>query len=414
MTPRHYWFWFGCGALLRLLYPVDIAWGRDQEWTLSHAVTDWNLTNWPWLGMESSTGLANPGLSLWIFKPLVLLGLTTPITLSQGVVWVNLLTLAGLGAWAIWRYSEEPVERDTWLFAGAMVAVNPLYVFLSRTVWAQAMAPPIALLLWIGFLHRRKPWGSILWGLASAALGQVHMVGFALALAVWLCAARNRSLGAWKFFWAGAALSAWPLWFWLRAVPAGQSVPAYSLLQRLPGRVWAWWLASESGWGVRYLDTNFWGVPFKEFLAWPLLGSYPTYGMLLCLAGLTALLAWPFLVWLKNFLSAPSQPARWMPLCFSELSDTAILLRSAVFYFGILATLTPTVVFAHYFITLFPAGSLWISRMWLLNHPQTGRRALWLMLALQFALSLVTAFFVHHHFYDAASGVTRFPLVTPP
>ncbi len=359
--------------------------------------------------MQSSAGIPNPGLSLWVFKPLVMLGLDTQTSLSQGVAWVNLVALVALGVWATWRFPADSLDRETWLFAGALVAVNPLYIFLSRTVWAQSMAPPVALALWIGFMHRRQAWGAFLWGLASASLGQIHMIGFPLALATWLSAARNRSLRAWKFLLAGAAAGAWPLLFWLNSLPATREIQKYSLMQHLPGKVWGWWLAAESGLGVRYLDTNFWGVPFKDFLEWPLLGSFPTYGMLLALVGLTVLLAWPFLFWLQGLFR---KPVRWVPAYFTEPTDTALLLQSAVFIFGILATLMPTIVFAHYFIVLFPAGSLWISRMWLFDREATGRRALHTMLALQFAVSLTVVFFVHQHFYDPATGF-HFPAVAP-
>jgi hypothetical protein len=412
MTLRHYWIWLVAGAVLRLVYPLDIHYASDQSWTLSHALQTWSV--WPWLGMPSSAGIPNPGLSLWIFKPFILMGVTTPLALSRCVVWVNLVSLAGLGAWAAHRFPPESSERRVWLFAGALVAVNPLDVFLSRVIWAQSMAPPIALLFWIGFMDRRRWWGAFLWGAAGAMLGQIHMIGFPLALAVWLGALLARSAGAQRFFLIGSAATAWPLWFWLRALPtAADSVQHYSLVQHFPGKVWLWWLAAEGGLGVRYLSTNYWRGSFEEFLAEPRLGLWPSYGMLVALTGLAVLTAAPFAMWLKGLLR---RPPLLLPASLAEPSDTGLLLRSSVFVFGLLATLMPTPVFAHYFIVLFPAGSLWIAQMW--TAPKSfpnGHRALWAMLILQFAVSATTAFFVHQHFSDPNGGFANFnPIGTIP
>ena len=49
------------------------------------------------------------------------------------------------------------------------------------------MTPMFGLLVWLGWWRCDKRWGAILWGLAGACIGQIHMSGFyfAAGLALW-------------------------------------------------------------------------------------------------------------------------------------------------------------------------------------------------------------------------------------
>lgn len=59
----------GCG--LRVLWPSDMEWKGDEKWMHGEAVAiSRGETPYPLLGMPSSMGLKNPGLSVWVFAGL--------------------------------------------------------------------------------------------------------------------------------------------------------------------------------------------------------------------------------------------------------------------------------------------------------------------------------------------------------
>lgn len=391
---QHYFSVLLLGVVLRLLYPTDTVWLDDQWWTLSHAVQGRVTHSWPWLGMMSSGGVPNPGFSLWIFIPFVLAGLTTPLQLSEAVVGMNVLALVLLGLWAILQLDED---REQWLWAGAFVAANPVYVYLSRVVWPPAIAPPLVVGLWISYWNREKRWGSFLWGMLGLVIAQIHMVGFFIVTALFIGAFldRRKHTPRWTYYFAGVCSTAWTLIPWIREVLASASSrPKWGWWAHFPGKVWTWWLATDGGLGVKYLDTNFWHTSLQPFIAQPRIMGIPTFGVLIALIGLIALLVVPVAIVGIRMWQNHAQEG-WMPSFLRGDSKTAQLLRTMVLIFGTLLSLLPAPVFVHYYMVLIPIGGLWIARMWFHASERYARGALWLMLILLLFVSFTAAPFVH-------------------
>ncbi|HEV7223068.1 MAG TPA: hypothetical protein VGN42_10240, partial [Pirellulales bacterium] len=52
------------GAALRLAAPDDVEYKADEIWTFERTQAD-PQRPFPWLGMPSSAGMDNPGMSVW-------------------------------------------------------------------------------------------------------------------------------------------------------------------------------------------------------------------------------------------------------------------------------------------------------------------------------------------------------------
>src|SRR5437868_8153218 len=55
------------GAFLRFAWLADMEYKGDERWTFERTQHVPGVDPWPALGMPSSVGLLNPGLSLWVF-----------------------------------------------------------------------------------------------------------------------------------------------------------------------------------------------------------------------------------------------------------------------------------------------------------------------------------------------------------
>ena len=398
------------GIVLRLLFPRDTVWQPDQMWAMSHALATGSTMPWSWLGMMSSSGIPNPGMSLWVFVFLVrCFHLTTPLLLSQGVAVMSIIALTLIGVWATTQMCGS--EREEWLWAGALAAVNPVAVFLERVIWAQSLLPLFLVGFWFGFWNRRRWCGALLWGLLGACLVQIHLAGFFLLGGIVLTAliSRGRREVHWLGFAVGLLLAGWPVIPWiLNLASSHYERHQYAFGAHFPGKVWIWWLASDMGLGMKYLAAS-WDTPFVAFLKEPYLGGHATYGILLVHVALAGLLVPPFVWWLQRGI----RKDQWKAAFLSGDSPNAVILRGCLFGFGGLLTLLPAPVFVHYFLTAFPIGFLCIARLWLCNgsNMQWARRGLCVIVILQLTLSLAAAFYIHKE-RPAAPGTFGLPLPT--
>ena len=119
------------GALFRLGWPQDIEYKADEalmfEWSRSVGST----TPWPWLGMQSGVGLHNPGMSVWVFALLGrLAGNGDPPALARGVEVLGVLAIVLVICLALRQVPGR--EREPWLWAAALAAVNPISVLYDR------------------------------------------------------------------------------------------------------------------------------------------------------------------------------------------------------------------------------------------------------------------------------------------
>src|SRR5262249_48386049 len=130
------------GAALRLAWADDVEYKADEAWTFVQARAAVATGDWPRFGMPTSVGasLPNPGLSVWLFVGLAHLpGTDTPQGLTRAVQLLNVLALLALAALA-WRV-VAPGEREAWLWALALAAVNPLAVLMQRKLWPTSALP---------------------------------------------------------------------------------------------------------------------------------------------------------------------------------------------------------------------------------------------------------------------------------
>ena len=384
------------GVALRLVYPSDVHYLPDQIYNYTHGMSMGSSEPWSWLGMNSSAGFRNPGMSTWVFVLLVkLFGVTRPVQLARAVATLNIAALVLVGVWA--AVQMRGPERREWLAAGALAAVNPAGIWLQRTIWAPSTLPFFVVLFWIGLWNRRRWWGALLWGAIGACLGQVQLAGFFAASGVflWVLLFRRRSANWWAFG-IGTALTAWPVLFWLTYVVHGEYTrTTWTFWQHFPGKVWLWWLLTDSGLSAKYLASNLWMTDFFDFLKEPRIAGAPTYGMLLIHALLAFLMARAILL---SVLGVIRRRASSLLGFLGGDTETAFILRAALIGFGGLISLMPAPVFVHYFLTVFPIGFVWVARL-LSRSPfssfGTPRLPLVAAVVLQLLISLTAAAYVH-------------------
>src|ERR1700677_2444576 len=122
------------GIALRFVYPADIEWKGEERWTFDHSQLMRDGGTWPWVGMPTSLGTQNPGMSLWVFAGLAaLFKVDRPPELARAVAILNVIALL---AFVIFAFAAFPKERrEPWLWAAAMWAVNPMAVIFERKIW---------------------------------------------------------------------------------------------------------------------------------------------------------------------------------------------------------------------------------------------------------------------------------------
>jgi hypothetical protein len=346
-------------------YKADEVWTFEQ--TQPAALGQGNL----WLGMKSSVNVPNPGMSLWVFIALrTLAGAEDPPALTRAVQLANCLAL-GLLVVFIWR--QVPArQREAWLWAAALAAVNPLTVLFHRKLWPPCVLPLLSLAALWGWWRRGRPWPAFVWGLVGACLGQIHMAGFffSAGFGLWaLCF--DRKGVAWKWWLFGSCLGAVPLIPWAAEVlahPSAGTASPIGWVHALEGKFWGRWFTESFGLGIDYTL----GAHFREFLGWPLVGDTPTYLVALChavIVGVAAFLLCRQAVWLWRGRRSLAGNL------IGRESPTAFTQGAALWGFGLLMTLSCLPIHRHYMIVLFPLECLWVARLALQQPAGSGPRA---------------------------------------
>jgi hypothetical protein len=401
-TPR----WLGAltlasiavGAALRFAWPADIEFKGDERWMLERALAVGHLESWSWSGMESSATLSNPGASVWAFAALSrAFGLQTPPALSMGVAACGVLALL-LAAWVAWRV-VEPEAREAWLWGVALAAVNPIAVVLQRKIWAQSLLPLAAVALWWCWLRRDRRGGALGWGALGMLMGQVHLSGLflAVALAGWTRWRAGDPRANWRWWWAGTLVAALPLVPWvLEAVPtllvtaaektaaAGPQggLRAHHWWNVLVPRFWALWISEPTG-----LLGHPLGDHFVDYLRWPLARGRPTW-----LMAVAYLAAWGVLargLWTGRRRLA--EPAR------RGCEGTTALFGAALVPLGVLLTLTTLMLHRHHLLAAFPLPLVWFAGLALAGGGRRARRWLAVLVAANLVLSAGFLHYIHIH-----------------
>jgi hypothetical protein len=162
------------GAALRFVYPTDFEWKGDERWTFDHSQLMRDGGAWPWVGMPTSLGTPNPGMSLWVFAGLAaLFKVGTPPELARAVASLNVIALL---AFVFFAFAALPKEhREPWLWAAAMWAVNPMAVVFERKIWPPCVLP-LGTVAFIAAWHFRQHIAvAFAWGLLGALMSQIHI-----------------------------------------------------------------------------------------------------------------------------------------------------------------------------------------------------------------------------------------------
>jgi hypothetical protein len=344
------------GAAFRLVWPETIEYKQDEAW-LYRLVADHCIRGeWAAVGMPSSQNVRVPGLSVWVFYPFGhLFGVDEPTCLTRGVQWSSIAALVGLVLFAC--RCVPAAEREPWLWAAALIAVNPLSVIYQRKLWPPCMLPVFCLLFIVGWWHRDRRWGAALWGVVGPCLGQIHAAGFLFAFAVMLTTAAARRGVRWGSWVVGSVLGTLPMIGWFLYLlhdrdPMGGN--AFEVHRWVEGKFWFHWMTEPLGWGLQ----GEFGADFSDFLRWPLIGGQPTY-VAAALQGLMALLGIGLLIhaisdWRRrrSCIAVPAAP-----------TATGLLLRASFFCFGLLMTLAAVRFYRHYLIVTFPLMAVWFARV---------------------------------------------------
>ena len=203
------------GSALRLAAPHEFEFKADEA-RMVDLVRDARATgDLPWLGMATSQGVRNPGMSVWPFVALSYVFGPDSFGLTQSVRVLNVLALMAAIGFAWWRL--RGTDQQLWLAGVLLAAVNPMEVVLQRKLWAQSILPVFALLmLWL-WIDRKRSWRHAAGlGAVAAVVAQIHpsgmfVVAALLAGALW---DRDRREVSWAAAALGFAALAWPLYFW--------------------------------------------------------------------------------------------------------------------------------------------------------------------------------------------------------
>jgi hypothetical protein len=384
------------GACLRLCWPYDIEYKADEAWTFQHS-RDAEL---PWLGMPSSVDIPNPGMSLWVFMLLQrVTGAEDPPSLARAVQGLNVAALVLLVCFA-WRHVPRG-EREPWMWAAALVAVNPLAVLFQRKIWPPCVLPLLTLAMLYGWWYRQRRVPAFLWGLVGVCLGQIHMAGFFFAggFVLWALLFDRpwRERVAWRSWLLGSVLGALPMLPWIVHLlihPSERPVNPHRWVHACEMKFWIRWFSESFGLGIDYT----FGPYFREFQSYPLWDGRPTY--------LVGVLHW-FLAAVAVLLLARAsvllwrQRDRWRELWIGRSSASAFTQNAALWGFGLLLTLSSFSIHRHYMIVLFPLEFLWVARLALASGAEPtrslrlGRTLLFSLCCAQFLLSANMLAYIH-------------------
>jgi len=370
------------GAKMRLVWPGDLEYKSDESYMVERVQKAGRSEPWPALGMVSGASLArlrNPGMSVWVYLlPARLLHAEDPLAMARITEWSSIAALLIWTGFAL--FCVNPVDREAWLWAVALIAVNPLQVELDRKIWAQCMFPLLDCALLIGWWYRREGWGAFLWGLTGAWAGQVHLSGFFFAAGLFLWTALfERRLTApeaatypglrpatskWPAWFAGSALGAVTLYPWIRyllSLHLAGATPEHP--HGFPYRFWQLWVLDSLG---LHMQTSLTTASFL-FLRFPTIAGRPTYLVLLLHAAVAAV---ALVIFGRAGLSMLRDKRSWIDRLLGRTSQSAFLVSASMWGFGFLMTVCYVWIHSHYLIIALPFAFVWLARSALLSGNQ--------------------------------------------
>ena len=409
------------GAALRFVWGDDIEYKADEAWTYQHARSAGRTQQLSSVGMPSSAGPENPGLSLWAFVPLAWAA-DSPTGLARGVAGLSVVSILLWIGFAV--CCVGPSERETWLWAAALVSVNPLAVLHHRKIWPPCLLPLLIVLFLICWWHRRRRLPAFGWGVLGALIGQIHLgaffftAGFALWSWLWQrrprgpelpeesAASRPQGPGlprvasrqvAWGSWLAGSLLASLPLIPWFIHVTTVSTQPhltKFKWARALEFKYATRWLTEPLGVGLDHALGN----DYVDFLRQPVWHETPTY--LVAVLHLVSLAAGA-VIGLRAAGRLRRQRANAWALFLSRGTSTELLCNAALWGYGLLLTLSCLPIHRHYMIIVYPLEVLWFGHLALTpagdgtTGLKTGRRLLATLVMAQALLSAGFLVYVH-------------------
>src|SRR5262245_54892487 len=345
------------GAALRLVWVEDMEFKGDERWTFESTQQVGRAEPVRWLGMPTGYGLRPPGGTVWVFVALgKLFRVHEPTGLARAC---QLLNVAAVLLLVLFAFRAVPAaEREPWLWAAALVSVNPLAVVLHRKIWPPSMTPAFTMLLLVCWWHRDRRAGAFAWGLVGGLVGFFYPAAMFLAagFVLWALLFDRRGV-RWGPWLAGSALGALPLvpWFGYVATAGAGAISQRRWSHLVEGKFWLRWVTEPFGISLEYSL----GEDFSDFLRYPVMAGRLTYlvGALhavVCLAAVAvaARLAW--VLWRER--------GRWGELAVGRGSPTAFTQNACLWGFGLVFTATLLPVHRHYMVITFPLMFLWVAR----------------------------------------------------
>ena len=388
------------GTLLRLVWAADMEWKLDEIWMYETAQqVARHQASWPQLGMPSSTGVLNPGLSIWCFIAIAYVA-HTPVEMVRAVQILNIAALWVLFGFCRWAIPGPSQEQRLWLWGITLAGVSPLAIVFSRKIWAQDILPIVCVGLIISHWFRHRRWGAFSWGLLGVLIGQIHMSGFFLAagLLIWTLYSDwqqppHRPI-RWLSWLIGTGLGLFPSLPWLAYLVQASTDGSRSWVGMVVPKFFGHWWSTSLGINLGYsLGSHFW----SDLLPIPIIGGHPTYlvGVAhLILVGLGVAGVWH---WFRT-IGSP-----WSLLNKRQVPISGFYLRAIGLITGVLFTLSGLNIPVHYLIVTFPFIYLWLASIYS-RFPLT-----WLLLlSCQLMISVSFLWLIHQTggFADADYGLT--------
>jgi hypothetical protein len=383
------------GILCRTIWLGDIEYKGDERWTFEALQTFRQTRHIPTLGMGSSAGIPNAGMSVWVFLALgQLFQAHDPLALARAVQITNVAAIGLLLAFV--SACVNRAEREPWLWSIALVCVNPISVLFQRKIWPPSIFPIFTLALLWGWWYRQYRWGALLWGLVGTVLGQIQLGGFfftaGFALWTFLC---DRKSNRWRYWLLGSALGTLPMLPWLVAIvqsdgPTRQ--PDLGRVLQLP--FYQHWLSLTLGTDLKYSL----GDHHADFLSQPAIAGHPLFLVTALLIAVVGLFAWILVRFCTQVLKACPDAISFL---VGRSSSSTFTIGSAFWGYGILLTSSLAPIYLHYSIILFNLPYLALAWMALYRSSvppalKRSRLALLGVCICQFLLTMSFLGFIHN------------------
>ena len=316
------------GVIFRTMWLSDMEYKGDERWLFEKTQEFSKTGHIPTLGMKSSAGILNAGMSVWVFIILSKLFLfSDPPDLARAVQITNIVTILLLPVFIFSCIDRS--EREPWFWSLALVCVNPLSVLFHRKIWSPSVFPIFTLTMFFGWWCRSSPWGAFLWGLTGACLGQIQLAGFffTAGFLIWTLLFERNSV-RWIYWLLGSLLGSISLIPWL-VVTLQSSRPARRPYIDLS--FYRHWFDMSLGLDLKYSL----GKDYFDFLSQPTVAGKPIY--LVAILHIATICVFTFI--LLRFIR---QVRKEQPLSFDyligRLSNSTLAIGAAFLGYGILLT----------------------------------------------------------------------------